>query len=457
MDEAPRSRRRAGAFRRAAAGTRGENGAPRGDGGGPRGGNAVGRVLELSVGAPAHGGSCVARHQELVVFVRHALPGERVLARVTEGNDGDRFLRADVIEVLEPSADRVPPPCRYAGPGGCGGCDWQHANLGAQRRLKAQVLTEQLRRLAGLDQHVEVEALPGAADGSGWRTRVRFAVDAAGHPGLRRHHSHEVVAVSDCFIAHPEVTATGVLDASWPARTEVLVTITSSGQRIVTARAGTDDDAPPGDRVVESVLGRSYQVPATGFWQVHPHAATTLVEAVAIGLQPRPGEVLLDLYSGSGLFAAALAAQVAPGGRVIAVENDSASVAAARDNLADVPGVEVVADRVDRALRIGLPRADLVVLDPPRAGLGREVVEAVAARRPRRVAYVACDPATLARDLKTFAECGYRVRQLRAFDLFPHTHHLEAVAILEPTPGHDPPASFSDSETPNSPPPSVHH
>ncbi len=442
-DRGTPARRRAGAYRPRV---------PR-----PGADSAVGRVLELSVGAPAHGGSCVARHGDLVVFVRHALPGESVLARVTEGRDGDRFWRADAVEVLQASPDRVVAPCRFAGPGACGGCDWQHASLPAQRRLKAEVLAEQLRRLAGLDLSPVVESLPGAPDGSGWRTRVRFAVDPAGRPGLRRHRSHEVIPVTECFIAHPEVAATGVLDALWADTAQVQVTIAGSGEHAVVVRAASNRRgtrsvpsatpmpapeatlvaySPPGvsatDRVVEHVQGRIYAVPAGGFWQVHPHAARTLVEAVAEALEPRPGDVLLDLYSGVGLFAGSLAAAVAPGGRVFAVESDAAAVAAARDNLLGLPGVTVVADRVDQALAAGLPEASLVVLDPPRVGAGREVVEAVAARGPRRVAYVACDPATLARDLRTFADCGYRVRQLRAFDLFPHTHHLEAVAGLEP-------------------------
>jgi tRNA/tmRNA/rRNA uracil-C5-methylase (TrmA/RlmC/RlmD family) len=423
----------------------------------PGAAGAVGRVLELSVGAPAHGGSCVARHGELVVFVRHALPGETVRARVTEGHDGDRFWRADAVEVLQASADRVVAPCPFAGPGACGGCDWQHASLSAQRRLKGQVLAEQLRRLAGLDLNPAVEALPGPPDGSGWRTRVRFAVDASGRAGLRRHRSHEVVPVSGCFIAHPDVAATGVLDARWADAAEVQVTIAGSGRSVVLVRpagerrgapgkppqAGASDPtaAAPGDgptvavdRIVETVEERAYTVPVGGFWQVHPQAAATLVAAVREALAPRSGDVLLDLYSGAGLFAGSLAADVGPGGRVVAVESDATAVAAARDNLSGLPGSVVVADRVDRALADGLPEADLVVLDPPRAGAGREVVEAVAARGPRRIAYVACDPATLARDLRTFADCGYRVRQLRAFDLFPHTHHMEAVATLEPMP-----------------------
>jgi len=418
----------------------------------------VGTEYELEVGPVPHGGICVARHEGRVVFVRHALPGELVRARVTEGMPGDRFLRADAVEVLTASPDRVEPPCRYAGPGRCGGCDWQHATLAAQRRLKATVLAEQLRRLARLEVAPVVEEVPGAPDGSGWRTRVRFAVGPDGRLGLRKYRSHEVVRIEECFIAHPAVNASGVLSAIWTETAEVAVTAAGSGEKAVLIRPQgsaahlrapqprmdpvlADDvdvlpDLPPGfsmtERVLERVGGRVYAVPAGGFWQVHPAAATTLTEAVAEALGARPGEALLDLYAGSGLFAGVLAAAVAPGGTVVAVEGDPAAVATARDNLDGMPGVSVVADRVDHALARGIGPADLVVLDPPRTGAGREVVVAIAGLRPRRVVYVACDPAALARDIATFADHGYTLAGLRAFDLFPHTHHLEAVATLEP-------------------------
>ena len=418
----------------------------------------MGTEYEVDVGPVAHGGICVARHEGRVIFVRHALPGERVRVRVTEGLPTDRFLRADAVDVLTASPDRVSPPCPYAGPGRCGGCDWQHARPAAQRELKAAVLAEQLRRLAGLDLAPVVEAVPGPEDGSGWRTRVRFAVNSAGRLGLRKYRSHEIVPIDRCFIAHPAVNDSGVLDATWTETAEVAVTAAGSGERAVLIRPSLSPsfargarprmdplldegvevmaDLPPGvsatERVLERVAGRVYAVPAGGFWQVHPAAATVLTEAVTAALEPRPGEVLLDLYAGSGLFAGVLAPLVAPGGSVIAVEGDAAAVAAARDNLDGMPAVRVVADRVDVALTNGLGPADLVVLDPPRTGAGREVVVRVAALAPRRVVYVACDPAALARDIAIFAENGYALTGLRAFDLFPHTHHVEAVATLEP-------------------------
>jgi tRNA/tmRNA/rRNA uracil-C5-methylase (TrmA/RlmC/RlmD family) len=390
----------------------------------------VGERYDVRPDRVAHGGFVVARHEGVVVFVRHALPGERVVVEVTEGQEGDRFLRADAVEVLEPSPHRVTPPCPFARPGLCGGCDFQHVSLPFQRELKAAVVGEQLRRLAGLELDVPVEPVPGDAGGLGWRTRVQWAIAPEGTPGLRKHRSHDVVAVDVCRIAHPGLPS--VTDSDWPDATSVEALVSSTGERlrlVSTGDGATFADGPP--VLHEQARGRDWQVTGSGFWQVHPGAAETLVAAVLDGLDPQPGERAADLYAGVGLFSAALAERVGTSGRVVAIESDAVAVEDAAVNLADLPQVEPVADRVDRALRRGaVGPVDVVVLDPPRTGAKREVVSAIAARGPRSVAYVACDPAALARDVAIFAEHGYTLRSLRAFDLFPMTQHVECVAVL---------------------------
>ena len=389
----------------------------------------MGTSLTVSVGPVAHGGHCVARHEGRVVFVRHTLPGETVRAVVTDGAEGSSFWRADAVEVLTPSPDRVPPPCPWSGPGRCGGCDWQHVSVPAQRALKAEVVREQLSHLAHLDVVVEVEPVPGDVEGLGWRTRVTWAVADDGAAGLRRHRSHEVVPVDSCRIAHPLVDEAGVTRRTWPGAGSVEVSASvATGERLVLPDGR-------GDGVLTEVVdGRAFRVTGGGFWQVHPGAAATLLAAVMQGLQPQLGDTALDLYGGVGLFAARLAEAVGPTGRVTLVESDRVAVADARHNLAGLAAVRVERGRVDHVLRrLRTGRADLVVLDPPRSGAGRAVVDLVARQvRPRRVAYVACDPAALARDLTWFAERGYRLTGLRAFDIFPMTHHVECVALLEP-------------------------
>jgi tRNA/tmRNA/rRNA uracil-C5-methylase (TrmA/RlmC/RlmD family) len=394
-------------------------------------------VVELEVGAVAHGGICVARHEGQVVFVRHALPGERVLARVTDRRKG--FLRADAVEILLPSADRVIPPCPFAGPGACGGCDWQHASWPAQRRLKSQVLVEQLTRLGGLSDFSDfsdlselVEPLPGGP--LSWRTRVQYAVDAAGRPGFHRHRSADVVPVDRCRIAHPAVQALPVLDRDWPPGAVIEAVASSSGDTAVVARSSRTGrpDSPPA-RVRERAAGREWVLDAGGFWQVHPHAVeaftATVLDMLRFDAAAAP-ERAWDLYGGAGVFAAALAPHCGP---VTVVESDARAVAAGRRALRDLGNVSFV--RADVAQALANPRwrtVGVVVLDPPRAGAGRDVVAAIAARSPRAVAYVACDPAAFARDVRTFGELGYRLSALRAFDSFPMTRHFETIGLLTP-------------------------
>jgi tRNA/tmRNA/rRNA uracil-C5-methylase (TrmA/RlmC/RlmD family) len=416
--------------------------------GGPpqRGLGWMGQEFEVTVGSVAHGGHCVARHEGRVVFVRHSLPGERVVVRVTEDRHPG-FCRADAVEVLEASPDRVDRPCPYSGPGRCGGCDWQHVAPDAQRRLKAAVVREQLARLAGLDVDVTVEELPGGP--LRWRSRARFAVDRSGAAGLRRHRSHDVVVLADCPIT-VETGARAVLGQRWPGAGAVDVSVDSAGAVTTTrldrrghptssrvVRPGGDLPEEPSTRAERHAGGRDWEVEGTGFWQVHPAAADALVAAAAGFAEVRPGETVLDLYAGVGLFGGALAAAVGPAGRVVCVESDEAACAAADANLTDLPQAEVWQGDVDAeglaellAELGGAP--DVIVLDPPRAGAGPAVSRLLAGTGARAVVYVACDPAALARDVAAFGEAGYRLAAVRGFDAFPMTAHVECVALLVP-------------------------
>ena len=411
----------------------------------------VGRQFEAQIGKVAHGGHCVTRYDGRVVFVRHALPGETVRVQITDGRAGDRFLLGDAVEVLESSEHRIVPGCRFAGPGRCGGCDWQHSELTYQRQLKAAVVVEQFQRLAGLEVDVVVEALPGDQEGMRWRTRTEFAIDASGAAGLHRHHSHEVIAVDDCLISTQRVIQTGVLDRRWPGALSVDVVDASGEPRAVTmpllSKEPTVSRVPqalPGpqipqitERVETGEWSAEFRLSARGFWQVHPQAAATFVAQVLRELAPQPGERALDLYAGVGLFALALADAVGPTGAVLAIESDPRAIADAKANLRLHPEIELRRGKVDRALkplvRRGI-RTDLVVLDPPRSGAGKSVIKDVTALAPRAIAYVACDPASLARDVAYARDAGYGIRSLRAFDAFPQTHHVECIAILEPKP-----------------------
>lgn len=409
--------------------------------------------MELTVGGPAAGGGFVSRGPDgRIVFVRHALPGERVRALVT--SETSSFLRADAVEILEPAPERVVPPCTHAGPGGCGGCDYQHVERSMQRRLKAELVSEQLRRLARLDVDVEVEEVPDSPDGLGWRTRVTFAVDDDGALGLHRHRSHQVIALQHCAIAADEVHQSGALGVRWPGIRNVEI-VTASGSPTVVAVVDAPGSRPPPlpdlpvgvvwrgrtlrepGHVEHSVAGRRLSIKAGVFWQVHRSAGEVLTRAVMDALEPQPGERAADLYAGAGLFTVALADAVGPRGSVVAVERSAAAVADLREAVAGFGNVDVRRSDVSPELvsrRLGRP--SLVVLDPSRQGAGREVMAALVNLdpSPRAMTYVSCDPAPLARDLAVALEAGWTVRSLRAFDIFPMTEHVEVVVTL--VPGH---------------------
>ncbi len=374
----------------------------------------------VEVGPVAHGGHCVARIEGQVVFVRHALPGERVRVRVTDRTSS--FLRGDAVEVLEASPDRMPPPCPWTA--SCGGCDFQHVRPDAQRRLLGDVVREQLRRLAGLDWDGEVEEVSPEL---GWRTRMQYTRAADGRVGLRAHRSHDVVAIDHCRIAHPDLPA--VADVA-PGAERLEAVVSSSGERAVVAD-GRRAFGPR--RLVEQVRHRRFGVAAGGFWQVHPRAAETLVDAVLAGADLRVGDRVADLYAGVGLFSAFAAEQVGPTGHVVSVEWDRVASAEAERNLADLPHAEVRQGATERVVR-SLGRADVVVLDPPRVG-AKKAVRDIAGLGARRIVYVSCDPASLARDLARFADLGYHVRDVRAFAVFPMTHHVECVVVLDAVAG----------------------
>ncbi len=366
----------------------------------------------LTVGQAAAGGACVGRAEDgRVVFVRHALPGETVRVAVT--SQGSKFLRADVVEVLQASPDRVEAPCRYAGT--CGGCDWQHASPVTQLTIKTALAREQLQRLAGFAWEGEVEAVEPLW---AWRSRVQWAVGPDGTVGLHPHRSREVLAIEECLIAAaPPPVADG------PATSIEVVAV--QGQQV----SITDDRHASGPGVRVTVAGRRFEVSAGGFWQVHERAPEVLWDAVRSGLDPQQGERVVDLYAGVGLFAALLGDLVGETGSVLAVEGNARACADAARNTDDQPWAKVRTVAITPTVVRGL-RADLIVLDPPRAGAGLEVAAALAALRPRAIAYVSCDAATLARDLRVFLDAGWQIASLRAFDLYPQTEHVELVTVL---------------------------
>jgi tRNA/tmRNA/rRNA uracil-C5-methylase (TrmA/RlmC/RlmD family) len=401
--------------------------------------------LTLTVGQAANGGSCVARHEGQVVFVRYALPGEVVRAEVT--SEKDAYLHAAAVEILEASPDRVESLCPIAGPAGAGCCDLAFVDPDAARVIKGQVVVNQLERIAGYTPEGELVAeRVGAGDATAWRTRARMKAGLDGRIGYYRYHSDDLVEAPNCAQLPAEMTA-GIADRDFPPRADVHVVIDDDGQRHVIAagpwegRGARGRGFPrPNFRVVEGnkesvqrVGDRVWQVPVTGFWQSHRDAARTYSELVASRAELERGMTAWDLYGGAGLFAAALADGVGDIGQVLSVDMTRSASSTAQRALADLPQVRVINGSVRKVLAELRERPDVAVLDPPRAGAGKEVIKQVADAGTPRVIHIGCEVAAFARDVGLYREHGYEVDELRVFDAFPLTHHMECVAVLNRT------------------------
>ncbi|HEX6423955.1 MAG TPA: TRAM domain-containing protein [Acidimicrobiales bacterium] len=423
----------------------------------------TGTAASLRITGVAVGGDGVAREPSgRVVFVEGALPGELVTARLVAERRG--HARAVVTSVREPAGGRVAAPCPFVA-AGCGGCGWQHVAVPIQRELKAAMVTEALARLGGAVDPVVVAAPP--LPDAGYRTTLRGVADDGGRVALRRRHSHDLVAVPDCLVAHPlvaEVLAEGrfppgaaVTVRAGAATGERMVVVDGpagdgpdgsggsggSGEAGAPGEAGGDRDrirVPDGVRVVggaelaagrrawlhEAVAGVRLRVSARSFFQASRDAAEALVVAVGDAAGDVGGGTrLADLYGGVGLFAATVGRRA----RVEVVEASPSSAADARVNLRDLDARVVRSD----VTRWRPRRMDVVVADPPRTGLGRRGVRVVSATGAPRVVLVSCDAGSLGRDVRLLREAGYRLVTATVVDAFPHTSHVEVVSRLDRT------------------------
>ena len=389
---------------------------------------AVGDIFETEIEKVAHGGHFIARHEGAVFFIRHGIPGEK--CRVVITSTGSSFNRGDVIEVLTPSPDRVSPPCSYAHRDGCGGCDFQHISIARQRQLKSDVITEQFARIAKMDLRIEVEEVSPALH---WRTRSIATTNNVGRLGFYGARSHNVVPIDDCIIMVPDMNMPELAARSWKADVRIEIAVSSAKERnIALATKESKARLTEGNQTVhEEVMDKVLEVSQDSFWQSNASAPATLTGAVLEYAQLRNGDHVLDLYGGVGLFTSVMVDFVGIDGAIDLIEGSKSATSDAARNFAMNPNVKIATGDV----ALHLPRitsADVVVLDPPREGAGKTVVSEIVRLTPRRVVYVACDPAALARDTGYFLEKGYTLSTIRAFDLFPMTHHIECVALFLP-------------------------
>ena len=388
----------------------------------------VGEVIEVQIGPVAHGGHFVARYNGQVIFVRHGITDE--LAKIKITSVSSKIAHADVIEVTKPSEHRVLPPCKYAG--SCGGCDFQHIEINAQREYKSVIVKEQFLRIGKMDLDalgfdLKVQALE-PINGLHWRTRMDFAVSPQGGIGFFGARSNEVVEIKDCLIADERMNVAELSGRSWKSDARVEVAVSSTNE-ISVMRSGRSISGPT--QIVEQVGGNSFKISPVSFWQSHKAAPVELTKAVLALLGVKNGDNVCDLYSGVGLFAAAILKEVGDRGFVTLIESDKTAVIDARKIFLNKENVKILQGLVAQQLPI-VKRADLILLDPPRTGAGEIVIQQMVKFRPRKIVYVACDPAALARDAKTLEESGYKLDHIQAFDLFPMTQHIECVAGFSP-------------------------
>ncbi|MBN1834205.1 MAG: class I SAM-dependent RNA methyltransferase [Spirochaetales bacterium] len=382
-------------------------------------GLAPGAELTVELTVPAYGGDTLGRLPDgRVVLVPYALPGERLKVRLTELRRG--YARAVPLELLEASPLRRPPRCRHFGL--CGGCHYQHLDYDRQLEIKRQLLAEQLARIGGLAAPAVEPAVPSPSPWN-YRNHVQFHLTADGSPGFREARSHRVVPLAECHL--PEAP----LGALWPrlrrpGAQRLILRTDSDGRCLAIPETGPSDVR----ELRMEVLGESFRLSPLSFFQVNTAGAARLVRQVLECCGEAPARHALELYCGAGLFTRFLAPRAE---RLTAVEVSASACGDFRVNLADKENVRLVEGEAAAALEGFGDPVDLVVADPPRAGLGPKVAGLLSRPRPRRLVYVSCDPATLARDAALLAGRGWRLRRVVPVDMFPQTAHIESVSLWE--------------------------
>jgi tRNA/tmRNA/rRNA uracil-C5-methylase (TrmA/RlmC/RlmD family) len=383
-------------------------------------------IIELKIEKVAHGGIFIARHEGKAVFVTGAIDGEVVKAEVYE--DSERYMRARVVEVVEGSEHRRVHFWKAARQG-AGGAEFGHIELPYQRELKGQVLAEALERMAGIEFPTAVMPVPGETDGLHYRTRVQLNVDASGLAGPMMSRTNDVIFTKDLPMAVEEIEQLGLHLKNWSGVKKISISASSVGD----LQWSVDSKVNGSEKLLERVAGRTFRLSTGGFWQVHKDApellAGTVIQAAKdLGLDPTKKH--LDLYAGAGLFSSTMSTAF-DSLQITAVESSKIGVSDGERSTRDLNNLKFVKSDVLRFLRTQTEVAyDTVVLDPPRSGAAAKVIDALTAVGPKNIIYVACDPVALARDLKQLIAAGYQLRELKAFDIFPHTHHFECVASL---------------------------
>ena len=381
----------------------------------------IGDVLTLDIGVIAHGGHFIARHNNQVIFVRHAITGEKANVKITSINSKLAF--GDAVEILKPSKGRVKPPCKYSKPNGCGGCDFQHISLEAQVNLKKFIIQDQFKRIAKININPDV-IIAEPFTGLHWRSRLDLAISKSGKPGLYSHKSNEVVEIDECLIAVDKINESEVFNKCWDSGEKLSLSVSSENELNIHQ---LQKNIFGSDQLKEVVKDNTYIISPNSFWQSHKNAPHLLLEKVIKYADIKLGDIVCDLYGGAGLFTAPIAELIGNLGKIHLVERDNNCIKDARKMFQNKKNIIIHHGKVEQKLG-KIKNINTIILDPPRNGAGKQVINQIVDKKPKSIVYVSCNPASLARDTKMLVENNYTLNNLIGLDLFPMTHHIECVA-----------------------------
>ena len=384
---------------------------------------AIGEILTLDIGNIANGGHFVARHDNQIIFVRHAISGETAKVKVTAINS--RFAFGDAVEILKPSKDRVPPPCQYSHPEGCGGCDFQHINYDVQSDLKKEVLKDQFKRITKIDISPEI-ITANPSDGLHWRSRLNLAISENKKVGLRAHKSNSIIEINECLIALKEINKSDIFSANWDSEENLKISCSNTNQ-INISQFNKSIIGP--EKLTENVDNNEYTISPKSFWQSHINAPDLLLQQVMTEANIQQDEIVCDLYGGVGLFTLPISKLIGKNGQVHLIEMNDTCIEDANNMFEHIDNVFIHHGTVEQKLG-SVKKIDTIILDPPRNGVSKQVMNQMIEKKPHTIIYVSCNPSTLARDSKVLLDNKYSLNNIVGLDLFPMTHHIESVAAF---------------------------
>ena len=381
----------------------------------------IGDIVTLNIGKIVHGGHFIARHNNQLVFVRHGISGEIANVKITSINSKLAF--GDAIEILKKSKDRVKSPCKYSKPGGCGGCDFQHISPEIQKNLKKIIIQDQFNRIAKIDINPEVISTEPLT-GLNWRSRLDLAISNNGKTGLYSHRSNEIIEIDECLIAVEQINKSKVFSKYWNTSDRLSISVSSENELNVN-QAGKN--ILGSDELKEVVDDNTYTISPKSFWQSHKNAPRLLLQQVRKYAKIKLGDRICDLYGGAGLFTAPMAKLTGEAGEVHLIERDNDCIKDAKKMFKTKKNIIIHHGKVEQKLG-KIKNIDIIILDPPQNGAGKQVIHQIIDKKPKSIVYVSCDPTSLARDTKILIDNNYTLSNVLGLDLFPMTHHIECIA-----------------------------